>query len=97
LQDLAGQRRAIRGLLDERSPQEAMAVYYAFVHEEAKTQVITWPLERMGGNTAVGFITLSRTGLDLFRPFLTMRLPLPDLEASAQLLQHALPPVPKLL
>jgi ribosomal protein S18 acetylase RimI-like enzyme len=91
LLDLEAQRRAIRGLLDERSPQEAMAVYYAFVHEAAKTQVITWPLELMGGNTAVGFITLSRTGLDLFRPFLTMRLPLPDLEASAQLLQRALP------
>lgn len=86
---LEARRRAIRHLLDRRQPADAMAVYYAFFHDAHKTRLLTWP--PVPENTAVGFVTSSRTGIDLFRPLLTMRLPLPDLEASAELLQMALP------
>ncbi|MCA9980084.1 MAG: GNAT family N-acetyltransferase [Anaerolineales bacterium] len=86
---LEARRRAIQPLLDRRHPADAMAVYYAFFHDANKTQILTWP--PMPHNTAEGFITISRTGIDLFRPFMTMRLPLSDLEASAELLQMALP------
>ncbi len=88
---LEANRRAIQLLLDRRQPLDAMAVYYAFFHDAHKTRILTWPPVPDNRHTAVGFIIVSRTGIDLFRPFLTMRLPLPDLEASANLLQMALP------
>lgn len=88
---LEARRRAIQHLLDRRHPLDAMAVYYALFHDAHKTRIFTWPVVPDNRHTAVGFITISRTGIDLFRPFLTMRLPLPNLEASAELLQMALP------
>jgi GNAT superfamily N-acetyltransferase len=93
--DLAGDRRAIRRLLRQDDPADAMTAYYAFYHPESKTRLIVSP---EGGLEAVGFVTLSRTGIDLFRPLVTMRLPidgepqLPGQQASVDLLRRALDP-----
>lgn len=73
---LAESRRAIHPLLDQRSPIDAQAVYYACYHPDEKTQLVTMPA---GEEQASGYVCLSRTGIDLFRPLITMRLPLsPD-------------------
>ena len=87
--DLAEKRHAIRHLLYERDPAAAMAAYFAFHHPDAKTSITISP---ENAARADGFVTLSRTGMDLFRPFLTMRLPLNDLDQSAELLHRALQP-----
>lgn len=86
--DLESRRRAIRPLLDEIKPVDALASYYAFYHPERKTSLILYP---PAANVAQGYIALSRTGMDLFRPLLTMRLPLDDQIAAAELVQTALP------
>jgi GNAT superfamily N-acetyltransferase len=90
---LAEQRRAIRLLLNERDPADAMAAYYAFHHAEERTQLVITP-EDAGPGQATGFVTLSRTGIDLFRPLVTMRLPgeSRDYQSSVRLLERALQP-----
>ncbi|MEM7798851.1 MAG: GNAT family N-acetyltransferase [Chloroflexota bacterium] len=85
------QRNALRSLLDERSPADAMAAYYAYYHDADRTNLITQP-RNPGAEGAKGYIAISRTGIDLFRPFLTMRLPIKDYEISMRLLRQALPP-----
>lgn len=85
---LATTRQAIRHLVDEKSAASAMLAYYAFHHEAARSQIVAWPPT----GHAQGFVTVAQTGIDLFRPLLTMHLPLPDLSASAALLRQVLPP-----
>ncbi len=70
--NLTENRRAIRHLLDDSNPGDASAVYYAFHHPDDKTQIISYPPE---ASRASGYVCLSRTGMDLFRPFVTLRLP----------------------
>lgn len=84
---LADKRRAIRHLLDERDPADAMAAYYAFHHPARKTELFVYPPE---AGRARGYVALSRTGMDLFRPLATMRLPADDFEAGAALIDGAL-------
>jgi len=86
--DLKDRRRAIRPLLDEIKPADALATYYAFYHADQRTSLVVHPPE---APVAQGYIALSRTGMDLFRPLLTMRLPLNDHQASSELVQSALP------
>jgi RimJ/RimL family protein N-acetyltransferase len=86
---LAEQRQAIRHLLNENSPADAMASYFALYHPEAKTKLVLYPPE---GGRATGYVARSRTGIDLFRPLVTLRLPPEDLEGSAALLYQALTP-----
>lgn len=87
-------RRAIRHLLNERLPADAMAAYYAFYHPDQKTSLVTYP---GGTNRASGYVCLSRTGIDLFRPLATMRLPVddqtgaPEPIAAAELIYQAIP------
>lgn len=81
------ERRAIRPLIDEHNPADAMAAYYAFHHDDSRTALITEPED----GRAHGYVAISRTGIDLFRPLLTTRLPINDLETSADLLRRALP------
>lgn len=93
MSQLVSQRRAIRHLLDERDPADAMAAYYAFYHPDEKTRLTIIPEE---GARADGYVALSRTGMDLFRPLVTMRLPI-DRGAqgygpSLTLLRNALAP-----
>ena len=94
LMSLTEKRRQIRTLLYERSPADAQAAYYAFYHPDEKTQLLT--LVNNDG-LADGYLCLSRTGMDLFRPLITMRLPYsPSVtgvnpESAASLLYSALP------
>lgn len=87
--DLAKSRRALRLLLDERDPADAVASYYAFHHPNNKTHLFTYPV---GSEGAAGYLALSRTGMDLFRPLVTLRLPLTDMTASTDLIYQALVP-----
>lgn len=87
--DLAEKRRALRHLLDERDAADAMAAYYAFYHPDDKTQLFLQPPDAA---RAQGYVAVSRTGIDLFRPLLTMRLPLDDLNASTTLIHNTLRP-----
>ena len=71
---LQDKRRAIRLLLREREPADAMAAYYAFHHPDDKTTLVLPPAAGEGIR-ADGYVALSRTGIDLFRPLVTLRLP----------------------
>jgi GNAT superfamily N-acetyltransferase len=92
---LAEARRAIRPLLDENSPADATAVYYAFHHPDERTRILTHP---EGAARPSAYLCLSQTGMDLFRPLITLRLPDdavsqgPDPAAGAALLHRALRP-----
>jgi len=88
---LADKRRSISLLLDERNPADAMAAYYAFHHADHKTKIVTYPADAAVGQ-ALGYVVVSRTGIDLFRPFVTLRLPLDDIKASVDLLYSAIQP-----
>ncbi|MCP4424753.1 MAG: GNAT family N-acetyltransferase [Chloroflexi bacterium] len=89
MKNLVESRQAIRHLLDERSPADAIASYYAFHHPDAKTQALTYPADAA---RADGYVVLSRTGMDLFRPFVTLRLPIADMAASIELIYQAIMP-----
>lgn len=82
-------QQSIRHLVDEWSAADAMVAYYAFHHDADKTYLVISP---PAAERAEGFVTISRTGIDLFRPLLTMRLPIHDLAQSRELLMQALPP-----
>lgn len=86
--NLAERRRAIRLLLNERIPADATETYYATYHGGNKTQLILYPPNT---SPAGGYLAISRTGIDLFRPLLTMRLP-EDHQETAALFETALPP-----
>lgn len=85
---LTDRRNAMRHLLDEQNSADARAAYYAFNHPENRSTLVTYL-----PNTARarGYVCLSRTGLDLFRPLVTLRLPLGDMLATADLIYSALP------
>ncbi|GAB4158273.1 MAG: hypothetical protein Fur0021_28020 [Candidatus Promineifilaceae bacterium] len=94
--DLTTPRRAIRPLLNERDAADALAVYYAFHHPENRTTLVTYPPD---AGVARGYVCLARTGIDLFRPLVTMRLPKLgesggelDLDAGIDLIYRALLP-----
>jgi hypothetical protein len=89
MSDLTTNRRAVRHLLDEHSPADAAASYYAFYHPEVQTQLLPYPA---GAERAQGYVALSRTGLDLFRPLLTLRLPIQDMAVSADVIYKTLVP-----
>lgn len=87
--NLSEKRRAIRHLLDEKSPRDATAVKYAFYHPDEKTQLFPFPPDSA---QATGYVAVCRTGMDLFRPFVTMRLPIRDMDASLDVIYGALRP-----
>lgn len=87
MMNLSEQRQAIRPLLNERDPADAMDAYYAFYHADNRTRLVLYPPET---TRARGYVAISRTGIDLFRPLLTMRLPAAQEEAAA-LIHQALP------
>ncbi|MFK7800861.1 MAG: GNAT family N-acetyltransferase [Anaerolineae bacterium] len=90
MMSLASKRHAIRMLLDENNPADAMATYYAYYHEAERTSLIIHSEEDNPDKT-VGYAAISRTGIDLFRPLITARLPIHDLDTSAHILKKALP------
>ncbi len=79
-------RTNLRVLLDPRRAGDAMAAYYALFHPAAKTKV--WVHRSIAGRLD-GFLLRAQTGLDLFRPLVTLRAP--DASAAAGLLQAAFP------
>jgi len=71
LPSLDTRRTAIRGLLNERSPADALASYYAFHHAPDRTELfVHW--DQTSGQ-ADGCLIRARTGMDLFRPLVTFR------------------------
>jgi RimJ/RimL family protein N-acetyltransferase len=87
--DLVAKRQAIRPLLDERQAADALASYYAFYHPDDKSRLVIQPPD---APRAQSYAAISRTGIDLFRPLVTMRLPLENFQLAAELIQGALPP-----
>ena len=80
-------RRAIRHLLREDDPADAMAAYYALYHPDDKTTLVVPPTTE--GQRANGYVALSRTGIDLFRPLVTMRLPTDRLGYKVEITDEA--------
>ena len=72
---LSEKRKAIKHLLDGSSPVDAVAIYYAFRHPDDKVHLSVFP---PGATRARGYLCQARTGLDLFRPLVTMRFPESD-------------------
>jgi ribosomal protein S18 acetylase RimI-like enzyme len=66
-------RAVVRPLLDERSPKDALAAYYALYHSADRTELFVYPASAQAG-AARGFLVRARTGMDLFRPLVTARL-----------------------
>ncbi len=86
---LTQQRRAIYHLLDENNPADGMAAYFAFYHPDNRTILRPYPYSAL---QAEGYVALSRTGMDLFRPFVTLRLPIHDMQTSTEVIYQALDP-----
>ncbi|MBP8001808.1 MAG: GNAT family N-acetyltransferase [Chloroflexi bacterium] len=76
-------------LLDERQPADAIESYYAFHHPDNRTTLLTLGPEQ---GPMQGYIAFSQTGFDLFRPMVTWRLPIQDVEQSATYIYQAMPP-----
>lgn len=86
---LTQQRRAIAHLLDETNPADGMATYFAFYHPDKRTILRPFPYAAI---RAEGYVALCRTGMDLFRPFVTLRLPIQDMQTSADIIYEAIDP-----
>jgi len=84
LNELNEKRRAIRPLLSPTDPADALTSYYALWHDPRRTQLT---LHRDAQQRVDGFVTVSQTGADLFRPMVTLRArdkkSLPDLLRAA--------------
>jgi hypothetical protein len=76
-------RAAARPLLDERSPADALAVYYALHHPADRTELFVYPDAATASARVEGFLVRARTGMDLFRPLVTLR-------AAGEAAAHAL-------
>jgi GNAT superfamily N-acetyltransferase len=91
---LADKRKVIRNLLDEKNPADARNDYYAFHHPDEKTQLVT---QDAAGSAGPGYVCLARTGMDLFRPLVTLRFSRSqttgeiDIKAAASLVYDAVP------
>lgn len=84
---LTQQRRAIYHLLDETNPADGMAAYFVFHHPDNRTILRPYPYAAI---RAQGYVALSRTGMDLFRPFVTLRLPIHDMQTSTNIIYEAI-------
>lgn len=87
LDNLNEQRRAIRPMLSPTKVGDALASYYALWHDPRRTQLT---LHHDAEERVTGFVVVSQTGADLFRPLVTLRAP--DEHTVGQLLQAALQP-----
>ncbi len=77
----------MRALLDDSSFADAPTAYYALFHDPARSVLFTEVDE--AGRTA-GFVGRFQTGIDLFRPLVTLQCR--DADCAARLLQQALQP-----
>ncbi len=85
--NLLQKRQAIQHLLKPRGAADAMASYYALHHPEDRSSLL---VHHASNNRADGFLVLSRTGMDLFRPLMTLRAS--SEQVAAELLESAVPP-----
>lgn len=81
------QRTQVRHLLDDSSPADAPTAYYALFHDPARSTLFT-----QGDDTGrvTGFVGVFQTGIDLFRPLVTLSCT--DAPCAADLLHEALTP-----
>lgn len=63
------QRRLVRQLIDDASPSDAPTAYYALFHPADRSTLVTRADDE---GRALGFAGRFRTGLDLFRPLVTL-------------------------
>jgi GNAT superfamily N-acetyltransferase len=84
---LIRKRQAIQHLLSSRSPHDAMVSYYALHHPPDRTHL---SVHTDVSGRVDGFLALCRTGMDLFRPLLTMRAD--SQEIAAELIDQAVQP-----
>lgn len=83
------QRQMIRRLLNEQSPADAEASYFAFYHADLRTRLFVYPPTIPQSS---GYVAVSQTGMDLFRPYVTLRLPPKDIDGGVSLMYQALQP-----
>jgi hypothetical protein len=78
-------RQQVRRLLDDSNPADAPTAYYALFHPAARSSLVT----RVNGDGRVqGFLGQFQTGIDLFRPLITLACH--DAEIAADLMAEAL-------
>jgi GNAT superfamily N-acetyltransferase len=87
LDELSRKRQALRPLLSPGDPADALASYYGLWHDPRRTQLA---LHHDEGQRVDGFVVVAQTGVDLFRPLVTLRAP--SQEAGQSLLRSALQP-----
>ncbi len=87
LNELNQKRRSIRHLLSPGDPADALASYYALWHDPRRTRLTVHPSTQVKID---GFCAVCQTGIDLFRPLVTLRAP--DEATVGNLLQRALEP-----
>ncbi|MBI3244111.1 MAG: GNAT family N-acetyltransferase [Chloroflexi bacterium] len=64
------ERTAVRQFIDEASPADAFAAYYALHHNPSRVSLFT---HRDSANRIDGFLVQAQTGMDLFRPVVSVR------------------------
>lgn len=87
LNELKEKRRALRPLLSPVDPVDALASYYGLWHDPQRTQLT---LHYDAGQRVDGFTVVAQTGVDLFRPLVTLHAP--SQEVGQTLLRSALQP-----
>ncbi len=87
LRELNEKRRALRPLLSPGDPADALASYYGLWHDPRRTQLI---LHYDEGGGVDGFAVVAQTGIDLFRPLVTLHAQ--SQEVGQSLLHSALQP-----
>jgi RimJ/RimL family protein N-acetyltransferase len=87
LKALNEQRRAIRPFLSPTDPADALTSYYALWHDPRRAGLT---LHRDTQGSVDGFIAVCQTGVDLFRPLVTLRAP--DEQTAGALFGAALAP-----
>jgi RimJ/RimL family protein N-acetyltransferase len=81
------QRKLIRHLLDDSQPADAPTAYYALFSDPKRAALFTRTNDE---GRATGFVARVQTGIELFRPLVTLRCH--DAECAADLLADALTP-----
>jgi hypothetical protein len=81
------QRKQVRVLLDVSSPADAPTAYYALFHDPARSALFT---HTDSAGRVAGFAGRFQTGVDLFRPLVTLSCR--RAEVAADLLAQALTP-----
>jgi hypothetical protein len=87
LNELKTKRQAIRPLLSPTDPADAVRSYYALSHDPRRTQLT---LHRDAQGRVDGFVAVCQTGIDLFRPLVTISAP--DEASVGDLIRTALVP-----